>query len=75
MIGKGSSYKSFKEIEVGSWVWVNVPGPEFGSVTQDLVKVIRKVGSRPVVKLKSGGEMEIGNPKALSKALGTEGMK
>lgn len=70
MIGKGGTYKSFKEVGVGEWVWVNVPGKEFGDVAQELMKVEKKNGSHPVVRTPSGALMEITNPKALTKVIG-----
>lgn len=70
MIGKGSTYKSFKEVKDDAWVWVNVPGKVFGEVAMELVKVIGRNGGRPLVRLNSGGVLEITNPKALTKVIG-----
>lgn len=49
-----------------------VPGEVWGEVAMELVRVVGRNEGRPLVKLPSGGVLEISNPRALTKAIGCE---
>lgn len=70
MIGKGAVHKSFNEVEPGKWAWMNHIKPMSMDTEQVLVKIQRRVKSGVVVKLPSGAELEVTNPRALTKAIG-----
>lgn len=63
-------HKSFAEVVPGKHAWMNHIKPGTMDIEQVLVKVVKGVKGGVLVKLPSGHELEVTNPRALTKVIG-----